>query len=69
VHIANKWNLIYFVGTGLAFIIAFIASIMQFTGTAKCPETSNGTPMCYYSLLIFFTLISLKIIYLKNKIK
>ena len=66
-HIFKKGNVIYFLGTGLAFIIATVASIMQLTGNAECPKTGGGTPMCYYSFLIFATLIVLKLIHLKNK--
>ena len=66
-HLLKKWNLLYFFFTGLAFIIALVASIMQLTGKGKCPELDNGTPMCYLSLLIFTSLIILKVIHLKNK--
>ena len=66
-HLLKKWNFIYFLGTGLAFIIAVIASIMQFNGNAECPKTSNGIPMCYYSFLIFSSLILLKVLYIKYK--
>ena len=66
-HIIKGRNIIYFVFTGIAFIIALVASIMQFTGLGECPKTSNGTPMCYYSLLLFATLIFLKIVLIKNK--
>jgi hypothetical protein len=56
-HILKKWNLIYFLFTGLAALIALIASVMQFMGNAECPKTDSGIPMCYLSLLIFTTLI------------
>lgn len=65
-HLAGKWNLLYFIFTGLAGIIALVASIMQVTGNAECPKTFNGTPMCYYSLLLFSSLIVLKIIYIQS---
>ncbi len=61
----KKWNILYFLFTGLAGSIALIASIMQFTGHAECPKTNSGTPMCYYSLLLFSSLIILKIYQLK----
>ncbi|WP_299716621.1 hypothetical protein [uncultured Tenacibaculum sp.] len=66
-HIAKGKNIIYFLFTGIAFVIALIASIMQFTGLGECPKTDNGTPMCYYSLLLFTILIFLKRIIMKNK--
>ncbi|EPR72358.1 hypothetical protein ADIWIN_2528 [Winogradskyella psychrotolerans RS-3] len=59
----------YFLFTGLAGSIALVASIMQFTGHAECPKTASGTPMCYYSLLLFSSLIILKILYIKSKPK
>lgn len=64
-HLLKKWNVLYFLFTGLAVSIALVASIMQFTGNAECPKTTSGTPMCYYSLLIFSSLIILKIYHLK----
>ena len=69
-HLFKKWNLLYFLFTGLAGSIALVASIMQYTGNAQCPKTASGTPMCYYSLLLFSSLIILKIYHLKlNKQK
>ena len=65
IHIIKKLNILYFIFTGIAWSIAFTASIMQFLGNAECPKTSTGDPMCYYSLLIFSSLIILKIIELK----
>ena len=64
-HLLNKLNFLYFLFTGLAGSIALVASIMQFMGNAECPKTSSGTPMCYYSLLLFSSLIVLKIYHLK----
>ncbi len=61
-HLKNKWNKLYFLFTGLAFVIAIIASVMQFSGNGECPKTDGGIPMCYLSLLVFSLLIGLKII-------
>ena len=61
-HLFKKWNLLYFLFTGLAGSVALVASIMQFTGNAECPKTSSGTPMCYFSLLLFSILFLLKTI-------
>ena len=61
----KKWNGLYFLFTGLAASIALVASIMQFIGNAECPKIASGTPMCYYSLLLFGSLIILKIYHLK----
>ncbi|WP_036155493.1 hypothetical protein [Maribacter forsetii] len=69
-HLLKKWNLIYFLFTGIAALIALVASVMQFIGNAECPKTDSGIPMCYISLLIFTSLIILKKIqlnYLNNK--
>ena len=60
-HLLKKWNVMYFLFTGIAASIALAASVMQFAGNAQCPKTGSGTPMCYYSLLLFSTLITLKI--------
>jgi len=65
-HLLKKWNVLYFLFTGLAGSIALVASIMQFTGNAECPKTASGTPMCYYSLLLFSSLIILKIYHFKS---
>ncbi|WP_075341854.1 hypothetical protein [Tenacibaculum agarivorans] len=65
-HIYKKWNFLYFFFTGSALLIATIASILQFTNNAECPKDSNGTPMCYFSFLIFFSLILLNIFYVKS---
>jgi hypothetical protein len=64
-HVLKKWILLYFLFTGFAGSIAFIASIMQSIGSAECPKTTSGTPMCYYSLLFFSSLVFLKIIEIK----
>ena len=65
-HIFKGKNMLYFIFTGLAFVIALVASIMQFTGLGECPKTSSGIPMCYYSFLLFTTLITLKVILIKR---
>ncbi len=65
-HFYNRNNIIYFVFTGFAFIVALVASIMQFTNTGACPKTENGTPMCYYSLLLFTSLIVIKVLHSKR---
>ena len=66
-HIFKGSNIIYFLFSGLAFVIGLVASFMQFTGLGECPKTANGTPMCYYSLMLFTSIVFLKIILLKNK--
>ncbi|MCL5128145.1 hypothetical protein [Algibacter sp. L4_22] len=69
VHLLKKKNVLYFLFTGLAGSIALMASVMQFLGYAECPKTASGTPMCYYSLLLFSSLIVLKIYHQKpNKL-
>lgn len=67
-HFYSKNNVVYFVFSGFAFIVALVASIMQFSGLAVCPKTNNGTPMCYYSLLLFTSLIILKLQLIKKKL-
>lgn len=68
-HIFNWSNYIYFGLTGLACFIALVASIMEVTGLGECPKTAGGTPMCYYSLLLFTSLIILKILIEKYALK
>jgi hypothetical protein len=67
VHIRGKYNVIYFIFTGLAATIALIASVLQWTGNGECPKINGETPMCYYSLLLFSGLIVLKIIIWEQK--
>ncbi len=67
VHIFKKSNGVYFAFTGLAFTIALIASIMEITGLGECPKTASGMPMCYYSLLLFTSLIVLKLLLIKKR--
>lgn len=64
-HLLKKWSLLYFICTGFAGGLALVASIMEITGNAECPKTASGTPMCYYSLFLFSSLILLKIIDLR----
>ncbi len=66
-HLIDKWNGIYFLGTGIAFLIAIVASVMQFTGNAECPKVDGNLPTCYLSFLICLGLIILKIMYLKKQ--
>ena len=69
VHLLKKHNTLYFLFTGLANGIALVVSIMEFTGHIECPKLTSGIPMCYYSLLLFNSLIILKIYYLKTNNK
>jgi quinol-cytochrome oxidoreductase complex cytochrome b subunit len=66
-QLKKKWNMLYFLFTGLALIIAIIASVMQYLGHSECPKTDGGIPMCYLSFAIFSLLIALKIIQLKKQ--
>lgn len=65
VHVFNRSNSIYFGLTGFAFVVALVASIMEITGLGECPKTANGTPMCYYSLLLFTGLIFIKVMLIR----
>ena len=69
VHLFKGKNYIYFAFTGLAFIIALTASVMEITGLGECPKTAGGTPMCYYSLLLFSSLIDIKYGLIKRRNK
>ncbi|WP_432410872.1 hypothetical protein [Rasiella sp. SM2506] len=65
VHLLKKYNTIYFLFTGLALIIAIIASAMQFNGLGECPKHDSGIPMCYLSFVLFLILITLKTLLIK----
>ncbi|WP_299778884.1 hypothetical protein [uncultured Formosa sp.] len=57
----------YFIGTAIAFLIAFYGTIMQVSEIIECPKTSTGIPMCFISLSIFTTLIITKAYLIKLK--
>lgn len=69
VHILKRYNILYFLFTGLAVTIATIASVLQLTGYGECPKTEDGVPMCYYSLFLFTGLILLKLNYYQNNFR
>lgn len=56
----SSW--LFNIGVGLPWAIALVASVLQFMNLTQCPKSSNGTPMCYLSLLIFSSLFLLKFI-------
>ena len=45
----------------LGFLFSGFASISNILGTAECPKTSIGIPMCYIAFFLFSSLIYLKI--------
>ena len=65
-HLIKKYNSLYFFFTVFAANIALIASILELTEVNECPKTAQGTPMCFYSLLLFTGLIVLKLYKLKK---
>lgn len=60
IHLIKGSNSIYFMFTGLAWIIATYGAIMQISETIECPKTEEGIPMCYISFVMFSLLILLK---------
>ena len=66
IHLFGQYHKVYFAMTGLAWMIATFASVMQLMGIIECPKTSGGTPMCFISFVIFTTLIVLKAIELQQ---
>ena len=66
-HIFNWSKLVYFLFTLIALTIAVIGTLGQLLNKVQCPKTSEGIPMCYISLIIFTSLIVLKLILLKKK--
>jgi len=65
-HLIKRYNGLYFFFTIFAVSIAAIASILEISEINECPKTAQGTPMCFYSLLLFIGLIVLKIYKLKK---
>lgn len=55
-----KFTYPYFIGTGIALIIAVYGSVMEFLNILSCPKTESNIPMCYISFSIFLSLILLK---------
>ena len=64
---AGRW--IFIMAIGLVTIIATTGTIGELTGTAKCPRTTGGTPMCFISLGICISLLVSKFLYLKLSLK
>ena len=59
----SKWAFFFFVG--IVTLIASTGTIGELTGTAKCPTTAGGTPMCFISLSICLSLLISKFAQLK----
>lgn len=62
-----KNSKLFYLAASVPFVIAVIASTMQFFGKAECPKTDSGIPMCYLSFLFFGVIISLK--HYSNRLK
>ena len=65
-HVLSLSNTIYFVFSGIAFIIALYASVSLVMGNGTCPKSVGGIHLCFYSLAIFSSLLLLKFILIKN---
>lgn len=61
----GKW--LYFVFVGVVTLIASTGTIGELTGTAECPRTNGGAPMCFISLTICISLLAAKILLLTYK--
>ena len=61
----SKSTLIFFIAVGIVTAIATTGTVGELTGTAKCPRTAGGTPMCFISLAICVSLLVSKVILLK----
>ena len=59
----SKWAFFFFIG--IVTLIASTGTIGELTGTAKCPTTAGGTPMCFISLAICLSLLITKFAWLK----
>ncbi len=60
-------NRLYYLGVFVALSIATFGSVGNLLGYVECPQTEGGIPMCYLSFLLFFSLLSLKLI--ENQLK
>lgn len=58
---------VYFSLIGTVTLIASTGTIGELTGMTKCPRTGGGTPMCFISLGICLSLLTLKYAWLKSK--
>ena len=63
----SSGNWIFFLFVGIVTLIASTGTIGELTGTAKCPRTAGGTPMCFISLAICLSLLASKFAWLKSK--
>jgi hypothetical protein len=61
-HIFKWKSIYYFTPLLVAFCIALYGTTMQLLGPISCPTTENNIPMCFISLGIFTTLITIKLI-------
>lgn len=62
-HANAKW--IFFFAVGMVTLIATTGTVGELTGLAKCPRTSDGTPMCFISLGICISLLLSKVMLLR----
>lgn len=51
---------IFYISVGIIALIALWGTITELSGTEICPRTSNGIPMCYYSLALSSSILLLK---------
>jgi len=61
-HVSTMYlnQYLFFIAIGMIAAIALKGTITELAGTQICPRTSNGTPMCYYSLALSVGLILFK---------
>lgn len=57
----KKLNILYFAAASVGLIIAVIMSILQLNDCAQCPKAFEIIPMCYLSIILFGSLLGLKI--------
>ncbi|HFA50688.1 MAG TPA: hypothetical protein ENJ95_16900 [Bacteroidetes bacterium] len=57
---------LFFIGAGIAWLMAVTGTVGQIFGWIECPKTGGGFPMCYISFAMFSSLIILK--YISGKI-
>lgn len=60
-HIPFK--LWFFIFINIPLLLALGGTLMELNGHVICPRTSNGTPLCFYSLGICLTILVLKCVH------
>ena len=67
INVLKDRSKLFWVGAGVAWLIAAVGATGQYFGWLECPKTVGGTPMCYLSFAMFTSLLLLKVLEGKSK--